>query len=124
MRRLSEWQTLLLLGRAEETWTASCMWGSPHQKEFIFLTVHMETRALHRKCDQSHSHIRIEGKWTKPSATYTNPLAYGIATCFDKALRTKLKRLQLQEPKTLGLEGLLCNEVILSRKWQVDKVWR
>ena len=124
MRRLSEWQTLVLLGRAEETWTASCMWGSPHQKEFIFLTVHMEASVLHRKCDKSHSHIRIEGKWTKPSATYTNPLAYGIATCFDKALRTKLKRLQLQEPKTLGLEGLLCNEVILSRKWQVDKVWR
>ena len=60
MRRLSEWQTLVLLGRAEETWTASCMWGSPHQKEFIFLTVHMEASVLHRKCDKSHSHIGLK----------------------------------------------------------------
>ncbi|CAK9071555.1 Uncharacterized protein SCF082_LOCUS35379 [Durusdinium trenchii] len=121
MRKLQEWQRLLNLKRASEVWTASCMWGSPHQKEFVFLVCCMDASNLHRKCDRSHDHIRIEGKWTKESATYTEELASGLAYSFDRALRRKMKALEI---KASGLESPLCNEIILASRWSLEKVWR
>ena len=37
MRKLLEWLYLVTNGLASETWTASCGYGSPHLKEFVFL---------------------------------------------------------------------------------------
>lgn len=50
----------------QEVHFASCEYGSPHQKEFAFLSVCMNTGHLHCKCRRQHRHIRIEGKFAKP----------------------------------------------------------
>lgn len=87
---MDEWQYFTQNGLCDEVWTASCMFGSPHQKEFLFLLSAMDGSSLRKKCDGSRSHVRIEGKWTKPSATYTDELAYAIARVFHQALHQKL----------------------------------
>ena len=68
MRKLDEWQRLLELRKAEEVWTASCMFGSIHNKEFVLLFCNMDGQKLHRRCDGSHQHVKIEGKYTQGSA--------------------------------------------------------
>ena len=65
------------------------MYGSIHRKEFRFLVVNMETEALSLRCDRSHFHVKIEGKYTKASAVYVDGLAEAIAHCFDVALARK-----------------------------------
>ena len=75
MRRLDEWQRLLELGKAEEVWTASCMFGSIRHKEFVFLSCHLLAGALARKCDRRHQHVKVQGQYTKSSAVYTDELA-------------------------------------------------
>ena len=100
MRRLEEWLFLVELGRTWETWLASCQYGSPHLKEFVFLSTFEEVLALHRKCSKGHEHVKIEGKWAKPSGVYTDQLAEAIACAFDKALSRKLRLEYMQTPKT------------------------
>jgi len=124
MRRLSEWQYLLNALLAEEIWTAGCMFGSPHNKEFVFLICNMEAEFLHRKCDRSHQHVRIEGQFTKLSAVYTDELASCIGLAFDRALRQKLRLERIHDPKVSGLENPLCNEALLSSRWKVGAVWK
>jgi len=123
MRRLEEWQRLLEMQRAHEVWTAGCMFGSIHNKEFVFLYCNMDGEKLHRKCDGSHQHVRIEGQYTKKSAIYTDELAEAIACQFDAALTRKLRIEDFKEPQTAGLESPLCNEVLLSAKWRPVSVW-
>lgn len=121
MRRLEEWIALLALGLAEENWAASCAYGSPHQKEFVFLSTGLPAGDLHRKCTRDHQHIPIQGKWTKQSAVYTDQLAWAIAECFHKGLYAMHREARQHSPKTLGLESVLCNDVLLSHSWQVLK---
>eukprot|EP00435_Cladocopium_sp_Y103_P040350 s366_g11.t1 len=123
MKRLSEWRFLLENELAAETWLASCQYGSPHQKEFVFLATFEEVVKLHRKCSKDHDHIKIEGQWTKQSATYTDQLAEAVAGAFDKALNRKLRSERLQTPKTEGLENVLVNDLLLSGGWFVKKSW-
>ena len=52
----------------EETFTASCSFGSIHQKEFRFLTCNMLPHSICRPCTRDHSHVKIEGQYTKGSA--------------------------------------------------------
>lgn len=61
MRSLAEWASLLVRGVAYEVWLASCQYGSPHKKEFVFLLTSMDGRSLHRKCSRDHEHIPIQG---------------------------------------------------------------
>lgn len=91
MRRLEEWQRLLELQRAHEVWTAGCMFGSIHNKEFVFLYCNLDGGKLHRNCDGGHQHVRIEGQYTKKSAVYLDELAETIACEFDAALTRKLR---------------------------------
>ena len=124
MKRLSEWQYLVNQGLCEEVWCASCMYGSPHLKEFVFLIAAMDASSLHRRCDGSHRHIKIEGKWTKPSATYTDELAFALARVFHYALQSKLINLSQEEPEVDGLENVMVNDIMLSKEWHTQKVWR
>lgn len=124
MRRLQEWLFLLEAGLAEEVWTAGCMFGSPHQKEFVFLLCHLEASLLHRKCDGLHKHIRIEGKYTKASAIYPDDLAECLAAVFDRALCKKLRIGAQHDPHVIGLESPLCNDMLVGSKWTVSSVWR
>ena len=124
MKKLEEWQRLLEFGWAHEVWTASCMYGSPHRKEFVFLLVAMQAEQLHRKCDGCHEHIPIQGQWTKPSATYTDELAEALAEAFHQALNDRLRSEKDRDLQVDGLENILVNDVILSRTWDLEQVWR
>lgn len=123
MRRLEEWQRLLELQRAHEVWTAGCMFGSIHNKEFVFLYCNLDGGKLHRKCDGGHQHVRIEGQYTKKSAVYPDELAEAIACEFDAALTRKLRYEGARDPQTAGLERPLCNEVLLGAQWRPVSVW-
>ena len=123
MRRLEEWQRLVELGKAEEIWTASCMFGSIHNKEFIFLFCHLAAQSLHRKCDRSHMHVKVQGQFTKTSAVDTDDLAEALAAVFSKAIAKKLRKETFLEPEVQGLESPLCNDVLVSAQWKTVSVW-
>lgn len=123
MTRLQEWQRLLAMG-ATMVWTASCMFGSPHQKEFIFLCANMQASSLHRRCSRDHPHIRIEGKWTKASAVYCDGLAEAIAELFAMHLRAYGLARQRFDLETTGLEDCLTNDLCLTLPWRELHAWR
>ena len=50
MAWLKEWKLLMRYENVEETYTASCSYGSVHQKEFRFLTCNMRPHSLCRPC--------------------------------------------------------------------------
>ena len=123
MRRLEEWEFLVQNQWAEEHVTASCMFGSIHLKEFVFLTCFLEGQRLSRKCSRDHEHVKIKGKWTKPSATYVDALAVEIADVFHRALVRKLRADRYLNEKKGGLENPLANDVLLSHRWEVVSAW-
>ena len=51
-------------------------------------------------------------------------LASGVAFCFDRALTQKFRKEKAASISVAGLESPLCNEVILSNQWKLEKVWR
>ena len=123
LRWTPQWRRMRDLG-ADEVHLASCEYGSPHQKEFALLTaVSMNARGLARKCSRSHTHVRIQGKYTKASATYCDGLACALARTFaDHILR--LSREEEQGAlKVSGLEDVMTNEVLLSSEWRVLSGW-
>ena len=123
MAWLPEWRRLLGEGWAHEEWRASCMYGSPHQKEFRFLVTNLESAELHRKCDGQHAHIKIEGKYTKASAIYTDQLAQSLAACISKGLRRKKAVAAYHFTQDSGLESIVMNDLLLSSTWRVEDQW-
>ena len=61
MAWLREWIYFLDMLLANETWLASCNFGSPHQKEFRLLGCNIEIDRLNFPCTRDHSHIPIAG---------------------------------------------------------------
>jgi len=47
---------------------AACQFGSPHQKEFRFLLLLIAVAEVERHCTRDHAHVKIQGKFTRPSA--------------------------------------------------------
>ena len=123
MRRLEEWQRLLELGKAGETWTASCMFGSTHNKELMSLFCLLAAQSLHRKCDLSHMHVKVQGQFTKITAVYTDDLAEALAAVFSRAIAKKLRKETLSEPEVRGWESPLCNDVLVSARWRPVSLW-
>ena len=123
MAWLSEWIAMLEHFAAQETWLASCNFNSPHQKEFRLIGVNLNVGELHHPCTRDHSHIKIEGKFTKPSATYTDALAARFAQVIDKALSKKLRIQNYDQVKCDGLESTLSNDVALTLPWREKRSW-
>ena len=123
MRWLAEWKRLLLLG-AEEVNLASCAYGSVHQKEFGMMGVNMKVGLLHRKCTRDHEHVRIQGKFTRPSATYCSGLAIALAVFFADHIRAHQAARDRLEINSLGLEDVLSNDVAVSLDWKIEGSWR
>ena len=123
MAWLPEWRWLVENGWAHEEWLASCMYGSMHQKEFRFLVANLESSQLHRKCDRKHRHVKVEGKFTKASAVYTDELAEALAQCFSKGLRRKKACEAYREVDVVGLESVVFNDLLLSAHWSVKDEW-
>ena len=122
MRWLLEWRRLLQLG-AKEVWLASCAYGSIHQKEFTFVGVNMVVSPLHRPCPKNHKHVKIEGKFTKPSATYCKGLAVALAALFNDHLKARAAAKERLDIKVSGLEDLLSNESCTGLDWEVIDSW-
>ena len=122
MRWLQEWRRLVELG-AKEVVLASCAYGSVHQKEFGMMGANMQVHLLHRKCSRDHSHIRIEGKYTRPSATYCPGLASALGTFFADHLAALNRTGERLEVASRGLEDSLTNDIAVSLDWVVDDAW-
>ncbi len=110
------WRSLLSQGFREAV-VASCQFGSPHQKEFRLLVYRLSAERLQVKCPGGHSHIPIQGKFTKPSATCVQGLARHIALEFKRALEF-VARCDDHLP-AVGLESVLGNDALLSSAWNL-----
>lgn len=122
MRWLAEWRALLRAG-ASEAVVASCGFGSIHQKEFAFVGANMLMEKLERKCTRDHSHVPIQGKFTRPSSVYVPKLAKFLAKFMHshlEALEAAKIRLEVQ---TEGLEDVLSNDVLVSASWKEVSSW-
>ena len=122
MRWLKQWKRLLSLG-AKEAVVASCRFGSPHQKEFCFCGVHMAMHKLAAPCTRDHPHVPIQGKFTKPSATYVPGLAVHLAEFIDLHLRARHEARLRFELNVDGLEDVLSNDVCSAFSWEHYDAW-
>ena len=123
MRWLKVWKALIALG-ASEVFLASCMFGSPHQKEFCFLTVNMQCQELSRRCSRDHSHVRIQGSFTKASAVYCDGLAEAMAWCFWKHLVSGRRAERHFGLRAQGLEDVVTNDLCLAAEWKSISSWK
>lgn len=124
MAWLREWKWLLGLENITETYTASCSFGSPFQKEFRFLLANMRGEFIRRPCARDHGHVRIQGTLTKGSAMYCPGLASALAEMFAKHLRVHGKFLAKHYRKTDGLESIAVNEALKRLPWRVGSCWK
>ena len=123
MRWLKVWKALIGLG-ASETFLASCMYGSPFQKEFCFMSVNMMAEELAKKCSRDHPHVRIEGRLTKESAVYCEGLAKALAWCFWKHLRSRDEAESRHELRGEGLEDVVTNDLCAAFPWDTVSSWK
>ena len=119
MAWLRFWHFLLSLG-FEEAVIASCAFGSPHRKEFRLLGWSLDMERLAVGCPGGHTHVRIEGKFTKQSAVYVRPLAALIASVLRDAL---LRGNVDTQASVAGLESVVLNDLLLSTNWRVEQSW-
>eukprot|EP00435_Cladocopium_sp_Y103_P016644 s3901_g4.t1 len=120
MAWLRAWAYCLQIGFSESV-IASCQFGSPHRKEFRFLTYGIDSESLEARCPGGHDHIKIEGKFTRASAVYSWELARHLALHFARALRAVAA--QDEAFDVAGHESPLTNDVLAAQEWKVDKVW-
>ena len=124
MAWLREWIYFLESPVADETWLASCNFSSPHQKEFRLLGCNIEMSRFNFPCTRDHTHVKIEGKFTKPSATYTDDLAWFFASEIARAVNIKLRRQQDEDVQVGGLESVLSNDISENLEWKTMQEWR
>ena len=123
MRWLPHWKRLLALG-AVEAILASCMYGSPHQKEFVFVAAGMKVGLLERRCTRDHHHVPIQGAFTKPSAVYCEGLASTLAIFFRDHLRAAEAAMGRLELHCEGLEDQLTNDYCVALPWKQWSSWK
>ena len=124
MKHMPSYKALLNKPEVFEVRTDSCMFGSIHQKSFALLGFGLTPSYFVRRCDRSHRHVKVEGQYTKSSATYCDDLAERIAYSFYVALTEKKEKIRSDDDiQVKGLENQLSNVVMMSREWKVGKVW-
>ena len=121
MAWLAAWRSLLLLGFREAV-IASCMFGSPHRKEFRLLCHMLDVDFLDVRCCGGHEHVQIQGQLTKPSAVYVDGVADHLANAFHNALVGLNAERDLQ-PEVEGFESPVINDLALSSRWSVVRAW-
>ena len=103
----------------------SCRYGSIHLKPFKFLGVHVDLRPIALRCICKEKHVKVEGAFTKSSATYTDELAAALAAALHTAILAKKDFHRSQdEIEVAGLESQLSNLVMKSSPWRVHKDWK
>ena len=123
MAWLREWRRLVEIFGAQETHLASCNFESIHQKEFRLLGVNFNIHKLYHPCTRDHSHVKIQGKYTKDSAVYTDALAARIADVLSEEIRIKKAASNYFDINVDGLESALSNHLALSSEWKEVKSW-
>lgn len=122
MAWLDEWRSLLELGFEEAVVVvASCACGSPHQKEFRLLVYMLDAASMTVHCTRGHKRVKVQGKYTKPSAAYVPGVAQRFALAFARALR-RSKPEEIQQGD--GLESVVVNDLLLAKHWEVERSWR
>ena len=121
---LQEWIYFLEALIADETGFASCSFGSIHQKEFRLLGCNLEIDRLNFPCTRDHSHVKIEGGYTRPSSTYTDDLAWMFASEIARAINIKIRMQQAEEVEVIGLESIVSNDIAESLPWSPMLEWR
>eukprot|EP00435_Cladocopium_sp_Y103_P056526 s1300_g19.t1 len=119
---LSIWRFLVEHKGFQEAIIASCQFGSPHRKEFRMIGKGLDMPGLETRCKGGHQHLRIAGKYTKPSAMYVQPLAAFLARHFDTALRVRAAR-EEDLCQIDGHESALSNDVLMTGSWRADLAW-
>ena len=119
MAWLSIWRYLLSLG-FEEAFVDSCFFGSPHRKPFRFLGHGLPVQEMSRRCPGGHTHVRIEGKFTKESAVYHPALAEFLADHISRAI---LASQEETAPEPVALESVICNDILTQPDWKTESVW-
>eukprot|EP00435_Cladocopium_sp_Y103_P043795 s3267_g12.t1 len=110
---LSIWKFLLELKGFEEAVIVSCQFGSQRKKEFRMIGRGLNMQKLEKRCPGGHDYVRIEGKFTKPSAVYVPALAEHIAQAFHVALRAK-EAAEDDEITVAGLESALISDLLMT----------
>ena len=108
-----------------EAVVASCMLGSIHRKQFRLLLSDIDPVAMTLKCCGGHPHVRIEGKYTKASAVYTEGVAMHIAKGFSKSLKIIACEELAEEAFAdgSGKESLLVNDLLRGGGWKIIRSW-
>ena len=123
MKHMPSYKALLAKDTVFEVRTDSCMFGSIHQKSFALLGFGLDPEPFIRRCDKQHQHVKVEGAYTKASATYTKELAEKIASSFETAIIKKKQELRDDGNLPKGLENQLINSVALESEWKVEEAW-
>ena len=118
MAWLPMWRYLLDIGFTEAALN-SCAFGSPHKKPFRLLGWGLDMQMLTVPCPGGHHHVRIEGKFTKPSAVYHPGVARRIAECFASALRKS----EPPSTPTTSLESVVLNDLLVQDGWSTVAHW-
>lgn len=70
-----------------------------------------------------HGHAKVQGAYTKASATYTPGLAKALAETFRDHILTRYEEREDEVWRPNGLEDVLANDVAQSLDWQVVRSW-
>ena len=116
MRWLPTWRHLMDRGY-EEVWTASCAYGAPWRKEFMFLGKRLPLAKVHKRCPGFHSHIRVAGNITKGTSEYTPLLAAALAAVVAEGVNEVSSRERDVSLDVDGPERAAINELLLSSQW-------
>ena len=121
MAWLSFWAFLMSIG-FEEAIIDSCRFGSIHRKPFRLLGHGLDMKAMNVRCQGGHSHVRIQGKYTKASAIYHPELADFLASHFVAALDA-LSAIDDDDGHPTCLESVVLNDVLNQGGWTVGASW-
>ena len=78
-------------------------------------------QSMNVKCPGGHQHVRIEGKYTKPSAVYHPELAKFIATKIRQALAGNYVE---DDDVKVRIESVVWNDILQQDAWNVESEWK
>ena len=82
--------------------------------------MNIDLRCLRARCSCDGPHLKVEGRYTKASATYVPLRVQALADSFFEAIQAVTqKRTDELDLEVVGLENQLVNEVALSSAWDV-----
>ena len=124
LKHMPSYQALLQKDFVQSCRADSCMYGSIHRKSFRFVSVHLDLSDLAIRCDGSHSHVTIQGSFTKSSATYVDGLARQLASVLGEGVRKRKAIVEaFDDVEVKGLESQIINSIALSSSWKVNESW-